>query len=68
MELLAMAIVSGLIWVVTPSKTYYNTQFNQAEVTQEAQKACGADGFIIYPKGFLHDDKVMYFKCKAKDS
>lgn len=67
MELLAMAIVSGLIWAVTPSKVVRNTQFNQAEVVQKAQKTCGSDGYLIYPNGFVFNDDVWYFKCKGKD-
>jgi len=69
MELLAMAIVSGLIWAVTPSKTYYNTKFNQTEVTQEIQKNCVANGmgYIIEPNGFIFNDEVFYYKCVKND-
>lgn len=68
MELLAMAVVSLVVWAVTPAKTYYNTQYNPVETVEQASKACGQDGYIVYPQGFVHEDKVWYFKCKAKDS
>ena len=62
MELLAMAIVSGLIWAVTPAKTYENV----ATQTEKADKYCGKGNYTLYnkPVAVTVDGSDAYFICK----
>lgn len=65
MEILAMGLISLGIWAFTPNKVYYNTQYDPSAVAQDANKACGSAGYLVYRSGFVNaKGDVQYFKCK----
>lgn len=65
MEVLAMAAVSGLIWMFSSPKVYEHVQTRE-EVVQAGTAACGEGKFVIYTGEQLvdKDGKHLHYICK----